>query len=208
MPLRMTLILLALAATASLFAAGVLADALPSGERTLGQTVLEPAYNDIDGSIVYLLTPSKAPLKANDHAVSPLYVVMYPTSAAASVGTMNCAHQPADNCPDHGPLLAGLAMAMEPAVYGGGVWGHDHLLDAPPAPLSKGGGEFNVAWEPIAVLFTNSAAANTHITTDEQLDAAVSAGDAIEIPLPEATFLCSVVAPVTYGRATPVQPAP
>lgn len=197
--------LLAVVGGAGLFSRGASADALPSGERVFGQVAIEPAYNDINGDLVYLLTPMHAPFHANEHAVSPLYIVMYPTSAS-DVGTMNCAHQPADNCPDHGPELAGLAMATVPEVYGGGVWGHDHLGDMPPAPKSKGGGEFNVAWEPVVVLFTNAEAANTHVTTDAQIDALVDSGDAIEIPLPEATFLCAVVSGRTYQRATPVEP--
>ena len=181
---------------------------LPSGERLNGQSVVEPAYNDADGTIMYLLTPSKAKAAqhVNGHAVSPLYIIMYPNSASASVGVMNCAHQPVDNCFDHGPVLSGLAASVFPGVYGppdgSGVWGHDHIGDGP------GGSEFNIAWEPVVVLFTNSAAANTHITTEAQLDAAEAAGDAIEIPLPEATFLCSVVSVQVYNHATPAPTVP
>src|SRR2546422_9977293 len=94
---------------------------LPSGERTLGQSTLEPAYDDRDGTIVYLLTPNHAPdpVKSNPKAWAPLYLVVYPTSAAASVGTMNCAHLPTENCPDHGDAIAGAAASIMPAVYGG-----------------------------------------------------------------------------------------
>ncbi len=188
----LTIATLALATTAS-------GNGLPSGERILGQSTLEPAYNDSNGAIIYLLTPPNGgTVHSNPKAWSPLFVVVYPTSAAASVGTMNCAHVPADNCPDHGPGVAGAAAAIVPAVYGSGVWGHDHLLDAP------GGEEFNIAWEPILVLFTNSAAANEHITTDAQIDAAFDRGDVIEIPLPALTFVCSVVPAVTYNHAVPV----
>jgi hypothetical protein len=174
---------------------------VPSGERQLGMTVIEPGYDDATGDLIYVTTPMGAPFpaKADGHAVSPLYLIVYPDSAAASVGTMNCAHEGGDNCPSHGPDIANLAQAVVPSVYGGGVWGHDHIMDAP------GGSEFNVAWHVVVVLFTNSAAANTHITTEEQLDAALDAGDALEIETP-IVFNCSVVSPATYGRATPLPP--
>jgi len=205
MRFKSVLLVLALAAGVGAFSASVRADTLPSGQRTMGQATLEPAYNDLNGNILYLLTPDHAKMHTNPRAWAPLYVVMYPTSAAGSVGTMNCAHQPADNCPDHGPLLSFLAANVwMPSVYGAGVWGHDHLVTGVP-PV---GGDFNIAWEPIAVLFTSNAAANTHITTEAQLDAAVAAGDAIEIPLPSATFLCAVVPAVIYNMATPVTPVP
>lgn len=183
------------------------ATTVPTGEKQLGQSLIEPAYNDLDGTFTYLLTPIKPPELANGNAVAPLYAIMYPTSAAASIGTVNCQHQPMDNCPDHGPELAGLAESTIPAVYGAGVWGHDHLLSAPPSPPS-GGGDFNVAWLPVVVLFTSSFAANSHITTLSQLNAAVAAGDVIKIPLPAATFHCSTVPAVTYNLGTPVPSAP
>ena len=56
-----------------------------------------------------------------------------------------------------------------PSVYGGGVLGHDHLLDVP------GGSEFNVVWVPILIPFMSTAAAQTHISTEAQLDAALNA---------------------------------
>jgi hypothetical protein len=179
------------------------APALPTGETQLGQSLIEPAYNDADGSFVYLLTPLHAPVHPNSHNTAPLYVIMYPTSAASAIGTVNCQHQPMDNCPDHGPLLAGLAEQVMPAVYSGGVWGHDHILAAPGS-----GGDFNILWEPIAVLFTSTSAANTHITTLDQLHAAEAHSDVIEIPLPQATFHCSVVPAAPYNNGTPVPPAP
>ncbi len=186
----------------------VAADTVQSGERTLGQSTIEPAYNDADGSAIYLLTPDKAPVHGNLHNTAPLYVIMYPSWAAATIGTVNCAHQPADNCPDHGPLLAGLAEGAEPSVYGDGVWGHDHMLAAPGS-----GGDFNFAWLPIAVLFTTPSAV-THITTLAELRAVEATQtvpgtpDAIEIPLPPATFNCAVVSGATYNHGTPVPTVP
>jgi hypothetical protein len=42
---------------ALLFPLGVLAASLPTGEHAVGNTVIEPAYDDITGNIVYLHTP-------------------------------------------------------------------------------------------------------------------------------------------------------
>ncbi len=210
--MRLKILLMLLVSSFAAFASAAapasmaVATSLPTGQVVVGQGTIEPAYNDINGSLVYLLTPNKAPMHANmDHAVAPLYVIMYPTASAGAIGTVNCQHQPADNCPDHGPLLAGLAESVFPSVYGAGVWGHDHILSAPPAPPAIG--DFNFAWMPVAVLFTPGAAI-THITTEAQLDAAVTAGDVIEIPLAAATFNCSVVSATVYNLGTPVEPAP
>jgi len=54
------------------------AAALPRGERQLGKTSIEPAYDDVTGSIIYLITPEQSPFptKANGaHATAPLYLV-------------------------------------------------------------------------------------------------------------------------------------
>jgi len=85
-----------------------------------------------------------------------------------------------------------------PSVYGSGVLGHDHLMDFP------GGADFNVAWEPILVLFTSKAAANEHLLTDAQIEAAVERGDAIEVPVPDLTFHCSRVSARVYEISTPL----
>jgi len=178
------------------------AQGLPTGEVQLGRSFIEPAYDDATGDMIFLLTPLGAPfpVKANHHAVSPLYLIVYPTSAGGFVGTMNCMHPGGDNCPDHGPEIAGAAAAIMPSVYGAGVWGHDHLVDAP------GGSEFNVAWEVHLLLFTNSAAANTHITTEEEMDHALDAGDLIDAVPSVTIFNCSVVPARTFNRGTPVPP--
>jgi hypothetical protein len=174
------------------------ADELPSGERMLGKTSVEPVYNDETGSIGYLQVPTKAPdpAKANSRSWAPIYLPVYPVGAP--VGTLNCMHTPVENCPSHGYGVSALAQQVMPGVYGGGVLGHDHLMDFP------GGSDFNVAWEPIVVLFTNTAAANEHIVTDAALEAAVTRGDAIEIPLPQLTFYCTAVPARLFERATPV----
>jgi hypothetical protein len=175
------------------------ASGLPTGEHIVGKASVEPAYNADTGQIMYLLTPEKAPLpaKANAHATSPLYLVEYPPSS--TVGTLNCMGVPG-NCPDHDGLVAGVATGAMPSVYGtdpGLLPGHDHIADPPGKP------DFNIAWEVIEVLFTNSAAANTHLTTDTAIQAAVANGDAITIDLGFA-FNCSVVSSSVYAHGTPV----
>jgi hypothetical protein len=184
----------------SAFDKASLPSALPTGERHFGQVTIEPAYNDVTGSIVYLLTPDKAPLPshANARATAPLYLVEYPPGS--TVGTLNCMGVPG-NCPDHDFNVAAAATTIMPSVYGTdptALPGHDHLVATPGS-----GGDFNVAWEVIEVLFTSTAAANTHITTEAELDAAVARGDAIEVDLGFA-FNCSVVPARVYFKGTPV----
>jgi hypothetical protein len=179
------------------------AQSLPTGERQVGQSLVEPAYDDMTGTLIYLLTPIHAPfpVKANDRSWEPIYVVVYPTSSASAVGVLNCMHTPQDNCPDHGPGVAAAAASIMPGVYGGGVLGHDHILHAPGPP----GGAFNVNWEIHLVLFTNPAAAKTHLTTLAQIEAAKSRGDVIDIDT-ETAFLCAVVPASVYAQGTPVTP--
>lgn len=173
---------------------------LPSGERLLGQSLIEPAYGDVIGNLVYLATPTKSPFPThtNGHAVAPLYLVEYPPGS--TVGIMNCMGVPG-NCPDHDGEVAGAATSIMPSVYGtnpAALPGHDHLV-APPAS----GGDFNVAWEVVEVLFTNKPAGNIRLTTEAAIDAAVARGDAIEVDLGFA-FHCSVVSVAAYLRGTPV----
>jgi hypothetical protein len=172
---------------------------LPTGEHQVGHAAIEPAYNDQTGELMYLLTPEKAPLPshANHNAVSPLYLIEYPPGS--SPGTLNCMGVPG-NCPDHDGLMASLAMQFEPTVYGSdptAIPGHDHLADPP------GGSEFNVAWEVYLITFTSTAAAQTHITTEAQLDAALASGAATKHDLGFA-FNCSVVSSAVYAHGTPI----
>lgn len=169
---------------------------IPSGERQVKGGVVEPVYNDETGKIGFVLTPKKAPMKANERAWAPIYIPVYPTGS--TVGTLLCQHQPTENCPTHGDGVAGAAAQLEPSVYGGGVLGHDHLLDFP------GGADFNIAWEPVLVLFTSKAAANEHLTTDAQIQAAVDRKDAYEVPVPSLTFLCAVVPATIWAHGTPL----
>jgi len=192
---------LAAAAFAAIPQAGA---AVPSGEVEFGQSVVEPTYNGLDGSFSFLLTPNHRHLNPNAPAAE-IYLVMYPTEVSGAIGTVICAHQPLDNCPDHGPLLAGLAEAMAPDVYANGVWGHDHIADMPTAPR-LGGGEFEVSWLPIMVLFKSIETASTHFTTTAQIEEAEALGLITEVPLPPASFHGSPVSAAVYANGTPVEP--
>lgn len=185
-----------------------------SGSFTGGGGTIEPAIDDSTGALVYIQTPNGPHVhlvKKVDPAtglpvnVAPLYLTMYPAGAGIDPSTLNCAHVPADNCPDHGPAVAGAAMGIDPAVYGDGVVGHDHLIGVAPT-----GGDFNVLWEPVLVLFTDYGCAGgdptcnvTHLTTLAQIQAAEMAGKAFEVPLLALTFHCSVVSAAAYAKATP-----
>jgi hypothetical protein len=185
-----------------------LASTTPTGERSFGNVTLEPAYNaESAGQMGYLLTPNKAPdpVKANPNAWSPLYIVVYPTTNT-KVGVLNCMHVQNsvvnDNCPDHGNLVAEAAAGFNSTVYGSpangapGVLGHDHVGDF------QGGADFNVAWEPVAVFFTNTTAANNdHLVTDQQISDAAKAKDVVLVPLPDLTFNCSWVSQAVWNRA-------
>jgi hypothetical protein len=181
----------------------VAASGIATGERTVGNQSIEPAYNADSGELMFLLTPEGAPLpsKANGHATSPLYLVEYPIgSTAAGSGAYNCAGVPG-NCPDHDANVANAAAGIMPAVYGHGVLGHDHIADPPGKP------DFNVAWEVWEVLFTEQGvsdhAVNRRLTTDGAIAKAIAAGDAIKVDLGFA-FNCSVVPESLYWKGTPV----
>ena len=172
----------------------------PSGERQFGMSTVEPAYNDQTGSTVYLLTPDKAPFptKSNARATAPLYLVEYPPST--TLKEFNCAGVPG-NCPDHDFEVASAATGIMPSVYGTNPYalpGHDHLVATPGS-----GGDFNIAWEVVEVVFKNKAAANTRLTTEDQINDAVAHGDAMKVDLGFA-FHCSVVPAVVYWNGTPV----
>lgn len=199
--LRMLLIVgVAVTALATVAIPTATASSIPSGEVVVGRTVVEPVYDDMTGAIRYVSTPMGVPdpVKSNPIASAPFYLPMYPTGS--TVGPTVCEDVPVENCPDHGPAVAAAAAAIMPSVYGNGVIGHDHLMAGPGSH-----GDFNVAWVPTLVLFTSKAAANQHLITDAQVDAAVSSGQAILIPLPQLTFHCSVVSGAVYAHGTPLR---
>jgi hypothetical protein len=175
---------------------GAAADGVPSGQRVLGQSVVEPVYDaEHAGAVGFISTPQHAPLASDSRAWAPLYLPVYPTGS--TVGQLICPHVPVDTCPDHGPVIAGLAQAFAPDVYGGGVIGHDHVAQL------RGVG-FHVALEPTVVLFTSKAAADEHLTTRASIDAAIARGDAIAIPLEAAALHGEQVAARVWSLATPV----
>ena len=196
----------ALALIGVLAAAPVLANGSePSGERLRGQSAVEPAYDDATGQLVFLQTPTHLPAPpasthTNPRAVAPLYLVMYPSSSTVLLShNLNCMGVPG-NCPDHDGVVAGIATQVMPGVYGtvpAAVPGHDHLVG-----IAKTGGDFNVAWEVWEVLFTNSAAANQHITTLTDLNNALNSGNAITFDL-GFNFHCSAVSAAAYYNGSP-----
>ncbi len=172
----------------------------PSGEHTLGQATIEPAYNDVTGQVIYLLTPNHAPLnvKSNPRSWAPFYLVVYPSYS--TVGTLDCMGVPG-HCPDHDGEIAGAATFLMPGVYSSnvsGVLGHDHLV-APPAS----GGDFNIAWNVTLVLFTNASFVNDHITTLSDLSQALQNHEVAEFPT-GIVFMCAVVSSSAYNAGTAV----
>lgn len=197
--------LVAGAALALLVVTGpVSASTAPSGERSIGNTnkggaTIEPAYDYNTGKATYILTPTKAFFsKASAAAVAPLYIVVYPSSYPG--WTLDCMGVPG-NCPDHDGLIAGAATAVEPGVYGtdpAAVPGHDHLLGLPTT-----GGDWNVAWHVYVILFTNSAAADTHVTTLTQLQGDLDSGDAVSVDS-GIIFNCSAVPASLYWSGSAI----
>jgi hypothetical protein len=185
----------------------------PSGERISGGNgvhggvVVEPVYDDMTGAIRYVSTPrgTPDPVRSNPIAAAPFYLPVYPVgSSVPGSFTLNCLDVPTENCPDHGQAVADAAKAIMPGVYSGGVIGHDHLMAGPGSH-----GDFNVAWVPTLVLFTSKTAANQHLVTEAQVEAAVDSHQAIEVPLdgtngtPNLTFHCSVVSSAVYDHGVP-----
>lgn len=200
------------AAAACLCTTG-LAQVVASGQRTFGQSEVEPMLDDGAGNTVFALETSKTPFpaKANSRATAPLYAVIYPTSSAVPAAELNC--QPT-NC-DHNNVLPfqdadyGLLPGDDPACtdFNGGnpcspVKGHDHLIG-----VASTGGDFNVAWHVELVLFTTTGfsdgAINTRITTLNQLQALENNGDVITIDTP-ITFNCALVSQHVYDLAVPL----
>jgi hypothetical protein len=210
----------------------------PSGQVTIGNSTLtccnaagysfftggggtvEPAYNDANRSLLYLLTPTKSNVQLSNKIVqdptdvafpfphpvnvAPIFLPVYPTSSLIDPATLNCAHIPKDNCPDHGPAIADAAQfGIDPYIYHAGVIGHDHLIG-----VAATGGDFNIVWEPVLVLFSPTeagaaAAATQHITTLLQLTNDLNLHLVFEVPLPTLDFRCAIVSASLYAHGTP-----
>jgi hypothetical protein len=203
---------------------GLASPSAPSGQVMYGHTsfdpttghfvggggAIEPAYDDSTGLLTYIQTPNNVtvhPAKKMRMVnglllpvnVAPLYLVVYPKGFDPGSSPLNCAHLPEDNCPDHGNAVAGgaegFAQAIGSTVYSdaGGVAGHDHLIG-----IASTGGDFNVIWEPVIVIFNNAAAVH-RITTLSDLESS----DVSQAPLPQLDFHCSAVSAASYNRGTP-----
>jgi len=200
----------ALAALLCLTSAAIAAD---SGQRTFAQATVEPAVDTATGDTVYLLTPNKAasPSKANDAAVSPLYLTLYPLASTVSAFDLNC--QP-NNC-EHVNVLpfhfSGYdALPATSAIceqFNGGqecslVKGHDHLVAA-----ASTGGDFHATCHVQLVVFTSRAfgngAINTRIKTLNELNALVASNDIMIVDTPFKVH-CSIVSQRTYELGAPV----
>jgi hypothetical protein len=181
-----------------------------SGQRAVGQSTVEPAVNDADGSQLFLLTPNHAPFPSNasQRAVAPMYIPMYPSTSVVNPATLNC--QP-HNC-DH---LNVLPFPVPGYVNGGSactqfgfpsgacslVLGHDHLVGIRPT------GDFNIAWHVVLVVFTPQGIAagadNSRVLTLAGVHALVANGGAFIADTPD-TFNCSSVSEVVYLSGTPL----
>lgn len=181
-----------------------------SGQRAFGQSTVEPAINDADGSTVFLLTPDRVPFpsQSNPRASAPMYIPMYPVGSTINPANLNC--QPhncdhlnvlpfiAEGYPNGGTTCAQFGLPEKGCSL---VVGHDHLIGVPPT------GDFNVAWHVILVVFTlqgiNDHVSNHRIMTLMDLAAAVSSGDAFEVSTP-IVFNCSIVPETVYLKGVPL----
>lgn len=166
------------------------------GEKVHANSVINVLFDwdvGVNGPVVYASRPM-GPARWPEHnslvPVNFIYVVVYPVGS--TVTGLMCYDTPNETCPDHGPVVAAGAMQANPAVYGGGVLGHDHMSPQRAAHASA-----------TFVLFTNTAAANTRITTRAGVHAAVAAGNAFIVPVPDLTFHNAPVDGRIYELATP-----
>ena len=181
------------------------------GERIAQKQVLIPFYDWDTGKVIIGSTPVSCQYvnTCAPHAskgipkqqVQPFYLVVYPMQEKGKI-PVQCVHEPADNCPDHGPLIAAGAKQLNPAVYGNGVWGHNHIGAGPESA------EYRVIASPILVLFKTRAAATHLITTRKQIMSAVHSGQAYLYPAPQYEFINYVVAASLYAEGKPVTPKP
>src|SRR5215468_4978809 len=124
------------------------AGTVDSGQRAFGQFEVEPAFDDSEGGLIYLLTPLKNPFpsKANPRATAPMYIPLYPLSSTVPASDLNCQPTNCDHLnvlpfpePDYGALLGSDQACLD---FNGGdpcspVKGHDHLVG-----VASTGGDF------------------------------------------------------------------
>jgi hypothetical protein len=180
----------------------------PSGQVAFGQSTIEPAYDDMTGDLIFLLTPNHTPLNVNSNPQSwaPIYLPMYPVGT--TVGPLNCIPQNCDHLQVLPPdLVAALGLG---SVYptgtistkygqftGGLVAGHNHLVG-----IARTSGDFNIAWHVYLILFTPKGVAdgatNQNLTTLSQMQGALNNGDAVGPIDSGIVFHCSAVSEAVY----------
>jgi hypothetical protein len=180
-----------------------------TGMVAKGNTTIEPAVNDTDGSQVFLLTPNGSPFfqatqespippPPFSNVSAPLYLVTYPLGSTADAG------QPF-NCYTEGFFQAGLPYNCDHAQIPG-VKGHDHLVGVPGS--QKLGGDYNVQWHVLATFFTpkgmGDGAMNVRIHTLDQLQAAQANGDVSGFVDTGIYFDCSAVSSGPYMASSAV----
>ena len=174
-----------------------------TGMRAIGNTTIEPAVNDTDGSQTFLITPNNSPFfQATQESPippapfskvsAPLYLVTYPLGSTAD------ATQPF-NCYTVGFFQAGLPYNCDHAQIPG-IKGHDHLVGVPGS--QKAGGDYNVQWHVLATFFTGQGvtdgASNVRIHTLAQLEEAQANGDVTPFVDTGIYFDCSAVSGGAY----------
>ncbi len=183
-----------------------------SGQRILGQSTVEPAVNDLNGTTVFLLTPNHVPgapfpSASNPAAAAPMYLPVYPASSTIDPSTLdcqptNCDHVnvlpfPAQGYPNGGQTCVQFGFPANACAL---LLGHDHLIGVPPT------GDYNVPWNVVLVVFTpkglTDGASDRRVMTLDGIKALEANGEAFEAQS-GITFNCSLVSEATYLQGTP-----
>jgi len=183
-----------------------------SGGVTFGNSIVEPAIDDMTGAPVFILETQKSPfpVESNPNAAAPIYAVLYPTASSVPAGDLdcqptNCNHDQVFEMPntDYGILPAALCQQFTPD-HGSdcsALKGLDILLG-----FASTGGDSNVARHMEFVYFTHKAfsdgAINTRVKLLSQLQSLQNNGDVMIFDIP-ITFDCAPVPEATYDRGTP-----
>ena len=175
---------------------------------------IQVALDGETGKTVFILTPDKAPAPTptNAAAQAPIYLIAYPVQSTIPADHLDCT---VTNCKGLNVLpfanssygeLSGTSAACEAFNQGkpcSPVEGHDHIVGTPFT-----GGDFNVAWHKVLVVFTakgfQNKAYNTRITTVNQLEGLLSEGYIKTMDVPSSSFNCNLVPETRYEQGTPV----
>lgn len=183
-----------------------------SGQSVTRGGLIQVALDGETGKTVFILTPKKTPQPTHTNAAAqaPIYLVAYPTTSDIPADHLDCT---VTNCKGLNvlPFLDsdyGAASDAACAKFNGGkpcsaVEGHDHIVGTPFT-----GGDFNVAWHKVLVIFTTKGfdddAIDTRITSVAQLEG-LEANDEVKlIRVPASSFNCSLVPETVYDLGTPV----